>query len=316
MKKFPSLNQYRHVIKEIRSRHDYKGKDESGNVIIQHTNPYPTLTFKGTIKLHGTNAGIVKYKDRIEMQSRERVITPVSDNMGFATKYTNVDLSSIFDKFEFNDFVAIYGEWCGGNVQKGVALSEIKDKMFVIFAVMVDDYWVNFDETLKSEDLRIYNILQFPIYDIEIDFNNPELAQNKLIEMTIEVENECPVGNHFGVSGVGEGIVFQSVDYPSVRFKSKGEKHSISKVKTLNAVDTEKIESIEVFVEYAVTENRLNQGLEHVELNVKNTGDFIRWVSSDIVKEELDVLQSNNLTMKDVGSKVAAKCKQFFLSKV
>lgn len=316
MKKFPSLNQFRNVVREVRTQHDYKGKDEQGNPIYLQDSPYPTLKFRGTVKLHGTNAGIVKYKDRIEFQSRERVLTPLSDNIGFATKYTGTDLDSLFSNFEFNDYIAIYGEWCCGNIQKNVALTQIPEKRFVIFGVKIDDVWVDFDENLKKEDLNIFNILQFPTYEVEIDFNNPEAIQNKLIELTLAVEEECPVGKYFGVSGIGEGIVFQSVENKNLIFKSKGEKHSVSKVKVLNSVDPEKIENVDKFIEYAVTENRLNQGLENVSTDIKDLGNFIKWMASDIVKEELDTLQANNLTYKDVASKVAQKSKEFFLKQL
>ena len=50
-----------------------------------------------------------------------------------------------------------------------------------------------------------------------------------------------PVGKHFGNLGVGEGIVFTYLDEigNKYRFKSKGLKHSNSKVKTLASVNTE-----------------------------------------------------------------------------
>lgn len=317
MKKFPSLVQYRNIISTVKTNHDYQGKDENGNPIYAQNSVYPTLKFQGTVKAHGTNAGIVKYKDRIEFQSRERVLSPLSDNMGFATRYTGVNLDSLFNRFEFNDYVAIYGEWCGSNIQKGVALSLLPDKRFVIFAVDVDGVWQELPKDLKDESLNIFNVLQFETFEIDIDFNAPEKSQNKLTELTLQVEEECPAGRFFGVSGIGEGIVWEAVDNRSLRFKVKGEKHSVSKVKTLASVDPEKIENVEKFVEYAVTENRLKQGLENVQTtDIKELGNFIKWISGDIVKEELDVLQANNLTYKDVSSKVAQKAKEFFLKQL
>lgn len=61
MKKYPSIEQFRNVIKTVRFNHDFQGKDENGNPIYQHKENYPTLKFQGTVKLHGTNAAIVKY---------------------------------------------------------------------------------------------------------------------------------------------------------------------------------------------------------------------------------------------------------------
>jgi hypothetical protein len=69
----------------------------------------------------------------------------------------------------------------------------------------------------------------FPIHEVDIDFNYPTLSQNDIIEATLAVEKECPVGKYFGVSDIGEGIVYscitegyQSSDF---MFKSKGELH-------------------------------------------------------------------------------------------
>lgn len=119
---------------------------------------------------------------------------------------------------------------------------------------------------------------------------------------------------------VGEGIVWSAELSPGeiVRFKVKGEKHSSSKVKKLASVDTEKLNSIKEFVEYAVTENRLNQGIEQVfttkgetPVNTR-TGEFVKWVSSDVIKEELDTIVANGLEPKDVGGPVSKKAAQWF----
>lgn len=315
MKKYTSIDQFRNVIRTVRTQHDYKGKDESDNAIYLHDSPYPTLLFKGTVKLHGTNAGIVLYKDgTIKYQSRERELSLQSDNAGFCTYMSGIDTSSLFEGITFNDYVAVYGEWCGGNIQKGVGICELP-KMFVIFDLVVDGKYYS-DYYLSQHSDRIYNINDFEKYCVAIDFNNPELVQNELIELTLKVENECPVAKAMGVSGIGEGIVFTCVSDSSIKFKSKGEKHSSSKVKVLNSVDVERINDYKEFVEYACSENRLKQGLENVEsLDQKNTGDFIKWVANDILKEESDTLIKNNIEWKKVAGLIAKKASEFFRSR-
>lgn len=72
MQKFTDIGQFREVIRAVKQHHDYVGKDENNEPIYKHDTPYPTLRFRGTVKLHGTNSAIVKYKDKIEFQSRER----------------------------------------------------------------------------------------------------------------------------------------------------------------------------------------------------------------------------------------------------
>lgn len=323
MKKYPSTEQFRNVVKAVRSSHDYKGKDEEGSPIYQHTEPYPTLTFKGTVKLHGTNAGVVLYKDPsgytdMEFQSRERILSLTSDNAGFMLAMSAKNLQFLFEGIEYKESIAVYGEWCGGNIQKGVAICSLP-KMFVVFAYLVDDEWQ--DVVRHDNEQGIYHITQFPTYEVDIDFNNPELAQNKLIELTLAVEECCPVGKYFGVDGIGEGLVFSCIERPGLRFKSKGEKHSSSKVKVLNSVDIEQVANIAEFVDYAVTENRLAQGLEHLRLNgipltQQSTGDFIRWVVGDIVKEESDTIVKNQINLKVANGQIANKAKQFYFNNI
>ena len=68
--KFPSIEQFRTVIK-------YVNKYLPG---------VTTLKYKGTVKLHGTNAAIGVLKDgTVYFQSRNSIITPENDNAGFAT---------------------------------------------------------------------------------------------------------------------------------------------------------------------------------------------------------------------------------------
>lgn len=319
MKKYQSIEQFRNVIRNVRAIHDFQGKDDEGKAIYQHKHNYPILKFIGTVKLHGTNAGIVKYVDgRVEFQSRERVLTVNDDNAGFANKFSNVDLSFLFEQFEFSESVAIFGEWCGGNIQKGVAINGL-EKMFVIFGVTVDDNWVTIPNGLHNNEVGIYNILQFPTFEIDIDFNTPESVQNKLIEMTVSVEECCPVGKYFGKEGTGEGIVFTCESNQDLKFKSKGEKHSASKVKTLNEVDVELMASINEFVDMAVSENRLKQGISYfiengIALEARNTGQFLSWVVTDVLKEELDTLKASGLDEKKVKAAIVTKARMWFLN--
>lgn len=319
MIKYPSIELYKNIIRKVKERHDFQGKDENGDVVYKHLSNYPTMKFVGTVKLHGTNAAIVKHSDgRLEFQSRERVLSLEADNANFMQTMMSVDLDFLFTSFKFNDYCAVYGEWCGGNIQKGVAINGLP-KMFVIFGVKVDDKWVELPSYLYSNENNIYNILQFPTYEIEIDFNAPELSQNKLIEMTLEVEDECPVGKYFGNVGVGEGIVFTAAEDQDYKFKSKGEKHSVSKVSKLNSIDTESLQEIKEFVELAVTENRLNQGLSVMQENgwtiePKNTGEFLRWVVTDVLKEEKDTIDNSVLDDKKLKNAIVTKARIWYLN--
>jgi hypothetical protein len=73
------------------------------------------------------------------------------------------------------------------------------DKFLMIFAIKIDGEYYDLENFrfLKNEDERIFNILDFQTFTVDIDFNSPLLAQNKLIDLTLAVEAECPVGKQF-----------------------------------------------------------------------------------------------------------------------
>jgi hypothetical protein len=336
---FPSIGQFRDTIKHIISQAKY------------HEKEVPTVKFVGTVKLHGTNAGIVRpvngSVDDIYFQSRERIIDVMSDNAGFAAwAYSKrTEFNALFESIKelFPDApedakIQIYGEWAGSNIQKGVGICNIPKSLFVFEIRVSSDSastnWLTKEQVhsllqnFKIEN--VYSIQDFPTFEIDIDFNQPEKSQNILADWTMAVEKDCPVsrqllGDDFASELIGEGIVFSAVpadvgfNVNGVRFKCKGEKHSSSKVKKVVTVDLEKVASIDEFVEYALTENRLKQGLDKLremglEIDTKNTGEYIKWCVSDSIKENLETLSESGLSGKDVSSKLSNKARQFFMN--
>lgn len=197
------------------------------------------------------------------------------------------------------------------------------EKMFVIFAIKVGEEWLTHDQIKEYYDNNnnIYNITQFQMWEMDIDFNNPHLSSNKLGEITQGVEKCCPVGKHFGVEGTGEGVVWTMFHNNNrLVFKVKGEEHSMTKVKTLAPVDIEKVNSINEFVDYAVTENRFKQAIHEVfecrneQPTIKKLGELIKWVQHDVEKEERRTLEKSNLTFKDVSSKIGPTVKKIFVT--
>lgn len=333
MAKFPSINQFRNVIMLVKHRSTCTGVDAEGNPTFNHALPLPKLTFRGSVKLHGTNAAVVFTGDQISFQSREReLVEGGEDNAGFRghmVKHLS-HLAQMRDSLlkqihQPIATLAVFGEWCGGNIQKGVALSSLP-KMFVVFAVKADDIWIDLDQLdiLTDTYAGICCINAAPQYEIEIDFTRPELAQAKLTELTLAVEKRCPYGALHGAEGIGEGIVWRRKDDPSSDywFKVKGEKHSASKVKTLAAVDVEQITALRDFVESTVTEARLEQGLQNLTreqlkpFQMSSMGDFIRWVHTDILKEEADTIAANGIDPKKLGSLISPVARQWFVGKL
>jgi hypothetical protein len=320
--KFPSIEQFRNVVKQVRENSKYHGVAN------------PTLTFTGTVKLHGTNHAVCQnWVGEIYTQSRERITTPENDNHGSSAwthdnrgifRWVFDNVREVLDVGD-DDVIQIFGEWCGGNVQKGVGLQHLP-KQFIVFGIRVSkdsESQVFLDEWCVRSACKdlLTTIYDFPMWKLQIDFNYPELAQQQLVGITNLVEQDCPVarkllGPDFAGELIGEGVVWSTEFRGStIRFKVKGEKHSSSKVKTLAPVDVERMNSIQEFVDSVITPSRLNQGLENVpSRDVSNTGAFIKWVVADVIKEESDTMEASGFTTKEVTSKLANAARIWFLA--
>ena len=331
---YPKITQFRNVVSNINREITFIGLDEDGNAIYDPSIKKPTLTFKGTVKLHGTNASVCfNSENGFWIQSRQNIITIEKDNAGFAffAESHKIQLCSLLDDLiDENQIdtkvytVSIYGEWAGKGIQKGVGISQL-DKAFYVFGVKVSKpqdeefnaYWID-SSNVRNAECRIFNVEDYETYSIDVDFNMPQLAQNKFGEITEKVENECPISKAFGIdNGLGEGVVW-SVEYKDSvhRFKVKGDKHSVTKVKKLASVDVEKLKTIQDFINYSVTENRFNQAIENVfgkeDLDVKKMGDLIRWFLKDVASEEMDTMVENGLEPKDVNKYISTKVREMF----
>lgn len=227
---YPSTEQFRHVITSVKKFAEKRDEE------------LPTLKFVGTVKLHGSNAAIGYQRDIGHWcQSRNKVITPQKDFEACAKALTPVadpfltemvlpQCPAIKEQYELGRKIMIFGEWCGGKIQKNVSLFGLP-KMFVMFNVQVckeiepvedengqlvtqSSHWLQPEQWshLKWHEKSIYNIYDFQTYAIEINFECPLTAQNKLIEITEAVESQCPVGTHFNRTGLGEGVVWTEWD--------------------------------------------------------------------------------------------------------
>lgn len=59
-KGFRKIRQFKDAIQSIRLSAQYVGKDDEGRPIYDENAPLPTVTFKGTVKLHGCVSGDTK----------------------------------------------------------------------------------------------------------------------------------------------------------------------------------------------------------------------------------------------------------------
>jgi len=343
---FPSIGQFRTAIADVTGHTRQCDEDSDEELRV--------LNFIGTVKLHGTNAGIGYQRSLGHWcQSRNMMITPTKDNVGFA-QYMDSLADQFFAEcvlphcpiirknYEQGKTIVIFGEWCGGNIQANVAIVGLP-KMFVIFKVRVvarktkivangtdgdnnqndkmNSFWVAPEEwsMIKWHDRSIYNICDFPTFAIEIDFKQPEFSQKQLADITEQVEKQCPVGEYFKRIGIGEGVVWTewAQTHGDLTFKVKGREHCATKARKLAAIHTEKFTTIQDFVEYTCTKNRMRQALDYLReqqlaIEMKNLRIFIKWLLADIVKEEKDTMNESTIDTKVVGHVISNKARAWF----
>ena len=317
---YPATEQFREIITSV-TKHPHRNTEENGK-------PFPILRFQGTVKLHGTNAAIVYQKGfGFRCQSRNTIITPDKDNAGFARyiypfaqeflgRQILPSSSQIKRHYDRRSSIVIYGEWCGSNIQRNVAICGCL-KMFVIFKVRIGDaeppLWLDPKQWLNVwwPEKRVFNIYEFPTYAVDIDFNQPELARDRLIEITEEVERQCPVGAYFNQKGIGEGVVWTEWAQTSglLTFKVKGKEHAVIKAVRIVEIEAEKFDALDAFVTYACTENRMRQALDYLreqqlDIEVENLDEFLDWLIADISKEEGQTISKSNLNSKNIANAV------------
>lgn len=171
--------------------------------------------FANGVCVHNTNAGIALNLHTGEMwhQSRENIITLEKDNAGFAM-FATVRKDYFLELFKRaydiarlqKKYIVIFGEFFGGSIQKGVAITGLPKAFSVFDIMMVDEEGERtylsrhlIEHVMESRTDGVVCVYDFPMWELDIDFETPELTQNKLVELTLAVEAECPVGKAFGL---------------------------------------------------------------------------------------------------------------------
>lgn len=277
---YPSIEQFRQAVAEhARLKAKYPDHEMS-------------RTYRGTVKIHGTKAAI-RFTDDLKTvvaQSRTRDLTLESDNYGFAAFVAGLDDSAVDELFHATDGRVIFGEWCGKGIQATFNLAMDKvSRRFVMF---------DFPSTPVLRQAGIYSVLDMPMWYRTVDFADPAdvaRASEEFCAVTEQVDAACPAGAHFGVEGVGEGIVWSDLDNgPS--FKVKGKAHTTSKVAQLNVESFKTKADLTERVSAVVTDARIEQALhvlrdgdEARTIVRADMPDLIRWVVNDVLKEESDI---------------------------
>lgn len=326
-RKFPKIQQFRKVRKAI------EGLSR------------PDIVF--TPKLHGTNACVVMNDSCIEaIQSRNQFIDESNDSFGFVKALqTDSCLNQGLREFykcvrcAYSDDLSriyVYGEWCGKGINTGTAVNEVEEKFFVPFAVYLEetDEWLEMESigSLFEKMLPEHGAV-VPIYSLSkgafvfVGETGNELES--VLTYTIEnLANDIDpfVYHNFGISGKCEGMVavphINGLPRMDLAFKVKNPEFngkSKNKLGGGSKLDPETAQNVNEFVDSAVTEERLRQGVHYLQemgkpVDETSTGDFLSWVWNDIADEESDQMDRLGLTKKELGKPVATRAREWLFA--
>lgn len=233
--------------------------------------------------------------------------------------------------------IMIAGELCGKGIQKGVAITNM-ERFFCIFNIRIDGQWVDMAHyaSVHIPEKRVFNIMNYPTFEVEINIRNDTKAVYKqLMSYTVEVGTKCPFAASFAdpggepIVGGGEGIVWTLIPddhhHPSLRselvnFKTKAEVFMTTSKQPKVPVTAEAAVRATKFVDYAVNERRLEQGVEYIlemkkEVEKKNLGEFVKWVTQDTLREEGEVMKEMGADEKVVRRMISNKARLFWLDR-
>lgn len=297
------------------------------------------VQYKCKVKLHGTNAAVqILANGNVVCQSRESILSPEKDNAGFARWVKEYEPNWRNVKGPNGEPVILYGEWIGPGIQKGVAVNQIPKKSFAVFAArpLLEDgtpepdiLWVE-PSILEEIMVGVPDTYVLPWYDdksVSVDWRKTDEEISQAIapinDWVAAIEANDPwVEATFNVKGTGEGLVFYPVSLPHVGFesfvnlcfKAKGEKHKNIKTAAPAQVNPETAASVGAFVELVLTPARLEQGATAVGgFDLKLTGKFVNWCTTDVQKETTDELEASGLDWKQVQKPLTDKARSWYI---
>ena len=338
MKKFSHIGQ---LYQAVRYVEHVNGDPE----VPERYKIHDPVNYRGSVKLHGACCGAACTPEAIVPQSKTIPLIDGVDFKGFARFLAGDAQQKAVREIEARVrkeaklapevLLTLFGEWCGPGVEGGMGISLLPEKQWVLFSACVtedgESRYLDVEWAVGDwyKDARIFCILDIPTWEISIDLADKasvEAAAERIKGLVQVVEDECPWAKRFGFSGIGEGIVWmpqgKHFGKKELAFKVKGPKHTKAgkkdKVKVKIAPDV--LASIDEFVAFAVSEERLAQGLGKLEaqgltVEKRNMGAYLKWLGGDVQRECALDLEASGLEWKQVAKAVTTKARDFFLAK-
>ena len=333
---YGSTMNWGNLYKQVVSDSDYLfAKRNNRSVDIMDWVNMPTLTFRGSEKLHGENMAVCYSDGELWVQGRKQVRTLLGDQNGMAAFVEQhrdafmeiIDaVAATFSINATNFAIVLDGEWAGGNIQKGNAACSGTAKAFYLFDYFrvvsnSDEYSVTYPTTgISNTAENIYNLASFGTYEVTLDFNHPDQCTQTLTKLAETIEANSPIAKFFDrEDNVGEGAVLYCISEP-YKLKTKGKLHG-GKPKQprqpKSPADTARGAELAKLAADCTPAWRITQAITETDATErKHLGGIIKWLRADIVKECLPELQAADAVIADIAGYVAAEAKQYFFDSI
>lgn len=303
MRKFPSIESFAHVYRDAVNG----------------------LTVRPKIKLHGTNGGIRVENGKAIAQSRNNVLID-TDNAGFAAWVRSQEKHWVNSDLEG---AIVFGEWAGPGIQQKDAVTQISERYFFPFAFYYEkaDLMITEpDRILMRLDWRLKNVLVLPWEDeaVTINYENAGTEVDRINAKVDQIGESDPyIKRFFGVEGPGEGLVYMPDQACTLEhfcrntFKAKAEAHRVrassKAVSTRIDIPKDAVEFVQAFVTPARVQQAITEACGGVR-DPKLTGDFLKWICSDIHKEAHVELAAMGYEWGKLAKFVVVEAKKHYLA--
>jgi len=248
-------------------------------------------------KIHGSSAHISWNNEKLNFFSGGAKYD------SFITIFDTPKLEKLFQEYYSDHKVIVYGEVYGGKMQ-GMSHTYGKELKFIAFEVKIDDVWLDVPE---AEEIVLNLGLEF-VHWKKIETKVSLINEQRDMPSVQAIRNGC------GIDKMREGIVLRPLheccDHKGERIITKHKRDEFRETKSKRKFSEETLKQ-KLETKYTangiadewVTEMRLQHVLQKFpeDIGIEKTGDIIKAMSEDIIREAGEEIIDNKDVRKAIG---------------